>query len=83
MAGASILNTPDHIIGDSLAYLRVSFSGLIVGMAYNMLASILRALGDGRTPLIAMIIAAMINVGLDILFVMGFKMVWPVPQPLR
>ena len=68
------LNTPDHIIGDSLAYLRVSFSGLIVVMAYNMLASILRALGDGRTPLIAMIIAALINVGLDILFVMGFKM---------
>ncbi len=68
------LNTPEHILGDSLSYLRVSFGGFAVVMAYNMLASVLRALGDSRTPLVAMVIAALINIGLDILFVMGFKM---------
>lgn len=68
------LNTPDHIMGDSLGYLRVSFGGLIVVMAYNMLASVLRALGDSKTPLIAMVIAAIINIVLDIVFVMGFHL---------
>lgn len=70
----NFLNTPEHIIGDSLSYLRVSFAGLIVVMAYNMLASVLRALGDSKTPLIAMVIAALINIVLDIFFVMGLHM---------
>ena len=68
------LNTPEHIIGDSLSYLRVSFGGLIVVMVYNMLASVLRALGDSRTPLVAMVIAAVINIILDIFFVMGLHL---------
>lgn len=68
------LNTPDHIMGDSLGYLRVSFGGLIVVMAYNMFASVLRALGDSKTPLIAMVIAAIINIVLDIFFVMGLHL---------
>lgn len=68
------LNTPDHIMGDSLGYLRVSFGGLIVVMAYNMFASVLRALGDSKTPLIAMVIAAVINIALDIFFVMGLHL---------
>ncbi len=67
-----LLQTPDAIIGDSLAYLRIMFAGIPVVMAYNILASILRAMGDGRTPLYAMVVAALINVGLDLLFVLGF-----------
>ena len=47
-------------------------SGTLVVMAYNMAACILRALGDGKTPLIAMVIAACLNIGLDCLFVYGF-----------
>lgn len=42
-------------------------------MFYNALASILRAFGNSKTPLQAMIIASIFNVGLDILFVMGFE----------
>ena len=72
--GLVLLNTPENIIGDSLSYLRVSFSGFIVVMAYNMFASVLRALGDSKTPLIAMVIAAAINIVLDIAFVMGLHM---------
>lgn len=66
------LNTPSNVIESSLTYLRITFSGIIIITAYNIFASILRALGDSKTPLIAMIIAAIINVILDILFVMGF-----------
>lgn len=68
-----LLNTPENILADALTYLRVCFSGIIVIMAYNLSASILRALGDSKTPLVAMIIAAFINIGLDLLFVVGFQ----------
>ncbi len=68
-----LLQTPEAIIGDSMTYLRIMFAGIPVVMAYNILASILRALGDGKTPLYAMVMAALINVGLDLLFVLGFR----------
>lgn len=67
-----LLQTPDAIIGMSLLYLRIMFLGVPVVMAYNVLASILRALGDGKTPLYAMIVASVINIGLDLLFVLVF-----------
>ena len=67
-----LLQTPDLIIEDSLSYLRIMFAGIPVVMAYNILASILRALGDGKTPLYAMVVAAVINVILDLVFVLGF-----------
>lgn len=66
------LNTPDNIIGMSLLYLRIVFCGIPVVAAYNVFAAVLRALGNSRTPLIAMVIAASINVVLDILFVAEF-----------
>ena len=67
-----LLQTPDEIIGDSLLYLRIMFAGIPVVMAYNILASILRSLGDGKTPLYAMVMAALINVVLDLIFVLVF-----------
>lgn len=66
----SLLGTPAEIINQSLLYLRIMFAGIPVVMIYNLLASILRALGDGKTPLHAMIVAAVINIVLDIIFVM-------------
>ena len=68
-----LLNTPDNIIGMSLIYLRIVFCGIPIVAAYNIFASVLRALGNSRTPLIAMIIAAFINVVLDLIFVAGFN----------
>lgn len=68
-----LLQTPETIIGQSLLYLRIMFAGIPVVMAYNLLASILRALGDGKTPLHAMITAAVINIVLDVIFVMAFQ----------
>ncbi len=67
------MNTPEEIIGGAFTYLRIMFAGIPIIMAYNVLASILRALGDSKTPLYAMVIASILNVGLDLLlFVMVF-----------
>lgn len=68
----AVLNTPEDILGGSLLYLRIVFGGIPVIAAYNLLAAILRALGDSKTPLYAMVMASLINVGLDLLFVMVF-----------
>lgn len=68
----TLLHTPKEIKPISVAYLRILFGGIPVVMAYNLAASILRSLGNGRTPLVAMVIAALINIGLDLLFVPVF-----------
>lgn len=68
----SLLKTPEEIRPISMAYLRILFGGLPIVMAYNLAAAILRALGNGRKPLIAMVIASLTNIALDFLFVMGF-----------
>lgn len=68
-----MLNTPSDVIEDSLSYLRIVFGGIIVITAYNTMSSILRALGNSKTPLIAMAAASIINIVLDILFVIVFR----------
>lgn len=67
-----LLQTPDDIMGDALLYLRIMFLGLPIVMAYNLFASILRSLGDGQTPLRAMVVASITNIVLDLLFVLIF-----------
>ncbi len=66
----SLLQTPPEIIGDALLYLRIMYLGVPIVMSYNLLATVLRSLGDGRTPLLAMIAAAIVNITLDLLFVL-------------
>ena len=66
------MNTPAEIHANAELYLRIMFMGIPVVMAYNLLACILRSLGDGKTPLNAMIVASVINVVLDIVFVLVF-----------
>lgn len=67
-----LLQTPEDIVGNASLYLRIMFAGIPIVMLYNLLACILRALGDGRTPLNAMIVASFTNIVLDILFVLVF-----------
>lgn len=67
-----ILNTPDDVMGGAMSYLRVTFAAVPIVMTYNIMASILRALGNSRAPLLAMVVAAVINISLDLLFVMVF-----------
>lgn len=61
-----LLNTPDDLIGQSIAYFRVILLGSVVTMLYNACASVLRAIGDAITPLMFLILAALLNVGLDL-----------------
>lgn len=68
-----LLNTPEAILSGAKVYLRIMFLGIPIVMAYNLLAVILRALGDGQTPLNAMIVAALTNIVLDLLFVLVFR----------
>lgn len=68
-----LLDTPKEIIGDATVYLVTMIAGTLVVTAYNMASSILRAFGDGKSPLVGMAIAAVLNVGLDLLFVMVFR----------
>ena len=67
-----ILNTPADILAGASAYLMTMISGTLIVMGYNLTSAILRGLGDGKTPLVAMIIAALLNIGLDCVFVFVF-----------
>ncbi|MGL5152379.1 MAG: MATE family efflux transporter [Clostridium sp.] len=70
----TLMNTPENIIGDANAYIKVIYGGIIATVAYNLVACILRALGDSKTPLYFLIIASLLNVVLDIVFIVNFKM---------
>lgn len=65
----AVLHTPDAVWADTMLYMRTMFWGIPVVMAFNLFASILRSLGDGKTPLYAMVCASLVNIGLDLLFV--------------
>ena len=69
-----ILDTPANIYSDSLLYLRTMCVGLFFVSVYNFASSMLRALGDSKTPLYFLIFSCLLNVGLDILFVYSFNM---------
>jgi len=68
-----ILGTPMEIRPMSENYLMVLFLAFPIVMAYNLMAGILRSLGDGKSPLYAMAVASIINIGLDLLFVAVFR----------
>ena len=67
-----LLETPADILDGAVTYLTTMISGTLIVIAYNMADSILRAFGDGRSPLVAMLIAGLMNIGLDLLFVLVF-----------
>ncbi len=65
-----LLDTPDNVMGGAITYLTIVFAFIPAITAYNFCAAILRSMGDGKTPLYAMITAAIVNVVLDLFFVM-------------
>jgi len=69
-----LMNTPEDIYQDSYHYIIIIFAGISVTMLYNILAGFLRALGDSRTPLYFLIIASVLNIFLDLLFILAFHM---------
>lgn len=69
-----IMKTPSDIINDSYKYVVVIFAGTIATISYNMISAILRSLGDSKTPLKFLIVASILNIVLDIVFIVNFKM---------
>lgn len=67
------MNTPDSLFDQSYAYISVIYSGMIATMGYNMFAAILRAMGNSRSPLYFLILSSLLNIVLDVLFVMVFE----------
>ena len=67
-----IMNTPSEILADAYAYIVVIIVGMMATMLYNTCASILRAMGDSKTPLYFLILASGINIVLDIVFIRYF-----------
>ena len=68
------MGSPADVIDQSSLYLRIFFCGMPVNMAYNFASAIFRAVGDTRRPLYYLTIAGAINVALNLLFVIVFKM---------
>lgn len=69
-----MMDTPDDVFGEAVTYLRIFFGGISGMMIYNIGAGILRAIGDSRRPLYFLIFSALMNVVLDLLFVIAFNM---------
>lgn len=70
----NVLNTPADIMNDSLGYLQIMCVGIVFVSLYNYISSMLRALGDSKTPLYFLIFSCILNVVLDIIFVYSFGM---------
>lgn len=69
-----LTQTPADVYADSLIYLRIYFLGIIAVQLFNMGSSIMRAIGDSRRPLYFLIVSCIINIVLDIVFVVVFHM---------
>ena len=69
-----LMNAPENLLDDISSYMAIIYAGLVVTCAYNALAAVLRALGDSKSPLYFLIVSAVINVVLDIAFIVIFHM---------
>ncbi len=69
-----LMKMPDNVMPQATSYLTIYFSGVMGLMLYNMGAGILRAVGDSRRPFYFLVVSALLNTGLDLLFVLEFNM---------
>ncbi len=70
----TMMNTPSNIFQNSYNYIIIIFLGIAAMFFYNTMSSILRALGDSKTPLYFLIVASILNIVLDLVFIINFKM---------
>lgn len=70
----TLMNTPSEIYNYAFDYIIIIFAGIPATIFYNILSSILRALGDSKTPLIFLGVSSVLNVGLDLLLIIVFNM---------
>lgn len=69
-----LMQTPDDILDGAVVYIGWIFAGIPFIFLYNMVAAIMRALGDSKTPLYFLILTSALNIGLDLLFIIPFHM---------
>ena len=69
----AFMSTPEDVFDDATTYLTIYFAGITGLLIYNMGSGILRAVGDTTRPLIFLIITSLLNIVLDLLFVIAFK----------
>ncbi len=70
----NLMNTPEDVIDESTTYLTIYFAGMIGLMVYNIGAGILRAVGDSQRPFYFLLVSAVLNTVLDLVFVLVFHM---------
>ena len=70
----TLMKTPENVLPESTAYLTIYFSGILGLMLYNIGAGILRAVGDSKRPFYYLVVCAVMNTVLDLVFVIQFKM---------
>ena len=70
----NFMSTPEDVMADASTYLRTYFAGIAGLLIYNMGSGILRAVGDTRRPLFFLVLTSLLNIGLDLLFVLGFHL---------
>ncbi|MBW6498732.1 MAG: polysaccharide biosynthesis C-terminal domain-containing protein, partial [Bacteroidales bacterium] len=68
-----LLALPEHLVADATLYFNIFAIGLVLMFGYNGISAVLRGLGDSKTPLYFLIIATILNIFLDLLFVLVFK----------
>ena len=69
-----LMQTPDDILDGAVVYIGWIFAGIPFIFLYNMVAAIMRALGDSKTPLYFLILTSALNIGLDLVFIIPFHM---------
>lgn len=70
----TLMNTPDSVRPEATEYLTIYFAGILGLMIYNMGSGILRAIGDSKRPFYFLVVSAVTNIVLDLLFVLKFNM---------
>ncbi|SDA57420.1 putative efflux protein, MATE family [Butyrivibrio sp. INlla18] len=70
----TLMDTPPECMADALLYMRIVCGATFLVAGYNMISSILRALGDSKTPLVFLVVACVINIVLDLITVVGLHM---------
>ena len=70
----ALMNTPSNIMKDASTYIIILYAGNVAIIFYNMMAAILRALGDSKTPLYFLIVSSVLNIILDLVLIINFKM---------
>ena len=69
-----MMNTQDELMKMAVAYIRPVFFAIPATVLYNMSAGVMRSLGDSRTPMLAIVLAALLNIVLDLVFILVFRM---------